>query len=92
MCVSCHPASTHTGATFATSWVGKPLWELFGYVSERMPKNDPASLSWEEYADVVAYLLRLNGMPPGRVELPSDSTLLKDIRIQSLPASGGRGR
>jgi hypothetical protein len=89
MCVSCHAASTHTGPAFATSWVGKPLSELFSYVSERMPKNDPGSLSWEDYADVVAYLLRLNGMPTGREELPADSVRLKDIRIQA--PGNGRG-
>jgi mono/diheme cytochrome c family protein len=88
-CKSCHAPASHTGSVFATSWGGKLLSELFLYVSERMPKNDPGSLSWEEYADVTAYLLRLNGQPIGREELPPDSLALRRIRIE-VPAGPQR--
>jgi S-disulfanyl-L-cysteine oxidoreductase SoxD len=81
MCRSCHSAASHTGVTFAKWWKGRTLADLFGYVSERMPKNDPGSLAPEQYADVVAYLLRLNAMPPGRAELAPDSAALAAIRI-----------
>lgn len=83
MCAGCHPAVTHVGPVFTTSWAGKRLSELFGFVKERMPKNDPGSLSEEEYVDVITYLLRLNGMPVGPEELPVDSVALSRIRIDS---------
>lgn len=83
MCTACHPAVTHTGPIFNALWAGKQLSDLFGFVKERMPKNDPGSLSEEEYVDVITYILRLNGMPAGVEELPVDSLALSRIRIDS---------
>lgn len=83
MCAGCHPAVTHVGPVFTASWAGKRLSDLFGFVKERMPKNDPGSLSEEEYVDVITYMLRLNGMPVGMQDLPVDSVALSRIRIDS---------
>jgi len=83
MCKSCHTAASHTGIAFQKSWEGRPLSELFGYISTKMPKNEPGSLAAEEYADVLAYLLKLNQMPVGTTELPADTTLLGTIRIET---------
>jgi cytochrome c len=83
LCAGCHPAITHVGPMFTTSWAGKKLSDLFGFLRERMPKNDPGSLSEEEYVDVMAYMLRLNGMPAGVEDLPADSLALTKIRIDS---------
>jgi hypothetical protein len=87
MCASCHPAVTHVGPVFTALWAGKPLAELFGFIRERMPKNDPGSLSVDEYVDVLSYMLRLNGMPVGYDKLPSDSLALTKIRIDSSLAA-----
>jgi S-disulfanyl-L-cysteine oxidoreductase SoxD len=81
-CRSCHAAASHTGVTFASWWNGRTVADLYGYVSERMPKNDPGGLAPEQYVDVVAYLLRLNAMPAGKVELPPDAAVLATIRIE----------
>jgi Cytochrome C oxidase, cbb3-type, subunit III len=86
MCKSCHTAASHTGVAFRKSWDGRSLSELFGYISTKMPKNEPGSLAPEEYADVLAYLLKLNAMPEGAVELPPDTTVLGSIRIDTRPA------
>jgi cbb3-type cytochrome c oxidase subunit III len=83
MCASCHPAVTHTGPVFTRSWAGKKLSELFGFLRERMPKNEPGSLSEQDYVDVMSYMLRMNGMPTGLDELPADSVALTKIRIDS---------
>jgi quinoprotein glucose dehydrogenase len=80
-CRSCHAPASHTGVAFANAWRGRPLAELVQYVTERMPKNDPGGLGADQYADVVAYLLRLNAQPAGRAELPGDATALGAIRI-----------
>jgi len=82
-CKSCHAPASHTGVVFANSWHGKPLSALFTYVVERMPKNEPGSLQPHEYADVLAYLLKLNEMPSGSEELPADSVALRKIRIDA---------
>ena len=83
MCKSCHTAASHTGLAFQKSWDGRSLSELFAYISTKMPKNEPGSLAPEEYADVLAYLLKLNQMPAGKIELPSDTTTLGRIRIET---------
>jgi mono/diheme cytochrome c family protein len=86
-CVSCHSPASHSGTGFAAKWSGRPLSELFGFMRGAMPKNEPGSLSAREYTLVLAYLLKMNGMPAGPVELPADSVALSRIRIE-LKASG----
>ncbi len=81
-CASCHSAATHTGPAFVAKWDGRSLWDLFQYVSESMPKSEPGSLSPREYGRVVAYLLKVNGMPAGLNELPVDSAALARIRLE----------
>ena len=82
ICVACHPRGTYSTAAFRASWSGRQLSELFEQVKDKMPKNDPASLTPAEYAQVVAYLLKINDVPPGETELPPDSDALKKIRIE----------
>ena len=84
-CKSCHTPASHTGVVFANWWHGKPLSALYIFMLERMPKNEPGSLQPQEYAEVLAYLLKLNQMPSGNSELPADSVALKKIRIDASP-------
>ncbi|HEY7396644.1 MAG TPA: cytochrome c [Gemmatimonadaceae bacterium] len=94
-CRYCHTAETHTGRVFAEWWKGKQLSDLYSFVLERMPKNDPGSLAPEDVADVVAYLLKLNAMPIGKVELYPDVDSLKKYRIdvkQKSSTSTAKGR
>src|SRR5262245_13456583 len=37
-CVSCHPTVTYTGPTFKEHWAGRPLSDLYEWISEKMPK------------------------------------------------------
>lgn len=85
VCKSCHTPETHTTEAFTTKWNGKPLSELLQYIRDQMPKNEPGSLSAEEYADVLAYVLKLNRMPAGDADLPVDASVLKSIRIDIRP-------
>jgi cytochrome c553 len=82
VCVSCHPAGTYKTAAFRANWKGRPLSDLFDQVREKMPKNDPASLSQMEYAQIIAYLLKINGVPAGETELAPDAEGMKKIRIE----------
>jgi mono/diheme cytochrome c family protein len=84
-CKSCHTPASHTGPTFASWWDRKPLSDLYQFVTTRMPKNEPGSLQPDEYADLIAYLLKLNDLPSGSEPLPADSVALKKIRIDVKP-------
>jgi mono/diheme cytochrome c family protein len=84
MCKACHTPESHTGPAFVNTWSGRSLWDLFLYVSGEMPKNDPGSLASSDYAQVLAYLLEMNGMPAGKDELPTDSLVLKQIRFDTV--------
>ena len=47
-----------------------------------MPKSDPGSLTPAEYAQAIAYLLKINDVPAGDHELPPDGEVLKKIRVE----------
>ena len=85
LCQSCHTPTVHAGPPFRNKWFGHSLGELFGYMRREMPKADPGSLSDEEYALLVAYLMRINGMPTGSTPLAADSAAQHRIRIDSVP-------
>jgi cytochrome c5 len=82
ICVACHPAGTYTTPAFKNAWNGRPLSDLFMLVSETMPKQEPASLTPKEYAQAVAYLLKINDVPTGKTELPTEIDALKKIKIE----------
>jgi mono/diheme cytochrome c family protein len=84
MCMSCHPPSEHTGPVFMSKWAGKPLWELYVNIKDLMPQDNPGSLSAQEYAQVTAYILKLNSMPAGAEELPADTVALKLIQLDTI--------
>ena len=81
-CRSCHTPESHTGVIFDNWWGGKLVSDLFEYVIERMPKNEPGTLTPEESADVIAYIFRMNRMPAGNEELSTDVNALRQIRIE----------
>ena len=83
ICVACHPAGTYATPVFKTSWTGRPMSDLFDVVKERMPKSDPGSLTPEEVAQVLAYLLKINDVPSGEAELSSDVAELKKILFET---------
>jgi hypothetical protein len=68
------------------SWDGRTVGDLIEYLRDNMPQGEPGSLTREEYLWVTAYLLRLNGMPPGREALRADPALLHRIRLDLKPA------
>jgi S-disulfanyl-L-cysteine oxidoreductase SoxD len=81
-CASCHAPNRFTDDFFYTSFAGKPLWEMFEVISDSMPEDSPGSLKKEEYADVIAYLLKLNNFPTGANELPTDKDVLSTILME----------
>jgi mono/diheme cytochrome c family protein len=90
ICVACHPAGTYSTDAFKATWDGRPLSDLFSLISTTMPKSDPASLSPEEYSQLVAYILKINNVPSGKTDLPTDAGKLKTIKIEMPGANGAK--
>jgi mono/diheme cytochrome c family protein len=86
LCAGCHTAASHTGPTFKKKWTGRQLSDLFTFMRTMMPKNDPASLSDEDYGVLLAYMLQMNRMPAGRAYLSTDTTELAKIWIDTARA------
>ena len=79
-CVDCHGpdlegrerAPALAGGAFGQKWDGATLKKLFEQM-EDMPPDDPAArLTAKQYADIVAYLLSANNIPPGSEMLRPD--------------------
>jgi quinoprotein glucose dehydrogenase len=70
------------GVQFVANWTDLRLGDLFTRVRVSMPQMAPGSLSRQQNADIVAYLLNANGYPAGVSELPTVQTSLDDIRIE----------
>jgi mono/diheme cytochrome c family protein len=84
VCVECHQNEEFTGA-FLDSWTGAPVSMLLEEITALMPEDMPGSLKPQEYADVLAYIFQLNGIPAGQRELASDPSLLVSILIERPP-------
>ena len=46
-----------------------------------MPQEAPDSLGTAAYADIVSFLLSVNGSPAGQAEMPLESEALKQIQF-----------
>src|SRR5436309_9032342 len=86
-CANCHGASLRgtgeapalVGPQFLSDFDGLSLGDLFDRIRTTMPQDNPASLSRDAYADILAFLLQANGLPPGARELDHRSEYLKAI-------------
>lgn len=72
------------GIAFSEKWVGKTVADFYQVLSTTMPW-ERNTLTPPVYADIVSYLLKENGYPPGKTELPSDAARLAGIRIPAAP-------
>jgi len=87
LCQSCHTAISHTGAPFKEHWVGKPLSDLMTYILTLMPKSAPGTLEPDDAAMLLAYILKLNGMPAGGTTLSAEISQLRQIKIELKTAA-----
>lgn len=81
-CGDCHAAGRFQDSSFLVSWKGRPVRDLFELIRTQMPLDNPGALRRQEYADVLAYIFALNGLPAGDATLPSDDAELRRIRIE----------
>jgi mono/diheme cytochrome c family protein len=93
-CASCHgnklqgkgPTPALVGSDFVMDWSGMTVGDLFDKMQTSMPADKPGSLSREQNASLVAYLLDANKFPSGTSELSSSAELLRQIRFEAAPA------
>lgn len=88
ICAECHFEEDYQGAFFQ-DWVGATAWGLWESIWSTMPEDNPGGLAAQDYSDAVAYMFKLNGLPPGDEELPTEQSALERIRIE-WEAGGGR--
>ena len=81
ICAKCHDQNEFM-EPLMQSWTGAPISMLLFEITDLMPEDSPGSLEPGEYADVLAYILELNGLPPGQAELEPSDEVLKQIIIE----------
>lgn len=98
-CAACHGqnlnggefASALAGGTFIQNWGGKTADNLFQTIQTQMPPDAAGSLTAEESAQLVAFILERNGMAPAASELPTDKSALaamslpRGVTVRSAP-------
>jgi len=91
-CVRCHGetlegngegAGPLTGIVFMSMWNGLTLGDLFDRLRLTMPQDKPGTLSRENGADVIAYVLNFNRFPAGKTELAREAERLRQIRFEA---------
>jgi mono/diheme cytochrome c family protein len=88
-CATCHAVTLTggesgpplVGSDFISGWEGMTGADLFERTRIGMPKDSPGRLGRQQYADVIAYILKSNGYPSRDTELATDLAALKQIRI-----------
>ena len=86
-CANCHgvdlggtgEAPGLSGAKFLSDFDGLSLGDLFDRIRTTMPQDNPGSLTRDEAADILAYLLKANALPAGTKDLDRRSEFLKAI-------------
>lgn len=90
-CIQCHAVGAVTNDDFRLKWNGRTAYELFERVRSTMPQSSPGSLGRGTYLAIVAYLMKLNGMPSAGRPVVGDSTALASVRLL-FPLSSTTGR
>ena len=80
-CSECHDAADWTETGFKGRWDKQSVFQLWYYINDRMPYDDPWSLSRQQVTDVLTYILQLNGLPAGESELATDDDSIDDYWI-----------
>lgn len=79
-CKTCHNMRFYRDTL--RSWNNQPLLYLWENIMGTMPGDNPGSLMFEEYTDVIAYILSENGFPAGDLKLDPDNGM-DNIKILS---------
>lgn len=95
-CAECHGNNLEgkagpplTGKAFQDTlqYANMTTSQLYGFISQSMPQNAPASLSSEQYIDVLSFLLSKSGYPAGSI--PLSKQRLGEVELLPFPAANG---
>lgn len=97
-CAACHgdtlgggeEAPPLTGSAFMANWSGLSVGDLFERMRLSMPEGRPGTLSRQQNADILAYILSVNRFPAGKTELQRDTDRLKQIRFLAEKPDPGK--
>lgn len=93
-CVACHGsinqltpdmAALLADHTFRARWEQRSIGELFDLIQVEMPQDNPGSLTDNQVAELLAFILRGNRRPEGEQLLSSDSEVLGTIPFAPGP-------
>lgn len=79
------PTPPIAGPKFLRNWSGVSLLALFEYTRTTMPQINPGSLSDQEFADILSFMLAASGAPAGTAELTPDGARGREIAIVAEP-------
>jgi S-disulfanyl-L-cysteine oxidoreductase SoxD len=82
-CETCHMSDQFSGYVFMQSWTGQTVDALYDNLRRTMPKDNPGSLKPQDYADIIAYLLKINRLPAGDVDLKGTKPAMKEVVIEA---------
>jgi len=90
-CAACHgdnlegsgPMPPLAGKDFLSNWQGKTVGDLFEKTQTSMPATAPGTLTPEQTAHVMAYMLSVSKYPAGSAALPDKMDDLKTISIDA---------
>ena len=94
-CASCHDPKlvggigpALAGKDFIGAWKDRTVGDVFTKIKVEMPLTAPGTLSSEQTADVVSFILSANQFPAGAAALAADATPLKEVHLGEPAAAG----
>lgn len=103
-CASCHgdklqglQAPPLVADAFLSHWTSLPLADLSSKIRNTMPAGATGTLTPQQSADLVAFILKTGGFPAGKTELAADEAVLGKISwptglVAAAPSSTAQGK
>ena len=88
-CFPCHTPAEWGSPGFMDLASRGGVGEVYGIIRSTMPPGNPGGLRNDQYASLLAYMLRIRGVPPGETQLPNDPEELQ--RMLRLAGAGALG-
>ena len=97
-CASCHQANLSgennapalAGTPFMSSWGGRTVTDLVGFMEGAMPPGNPGGLGDANYLNIAAYILQYNGARAGNQALTATTnTMIRTVATGVLAQAGG---
>lgn len=71
------------GPEFMNNWNGLTVGDLYERIRVSMPPNNPNAVNAKEKVDIIAYILKEDGFPAGKADLPVAADGLKAIKFEA---------